>query len=294
MTAQRLFLRRWQVTIGQGQSPNSQTTTQDALTSGNAQEGSAAVDIKFKIKRTLRSDAATCELDVFNLTADHRNQIKTARRPVVQVAAGYKDTGVTVLFNGIGGHVRTIRDNTDWITRIRAADGFVALRTSRVSQSFGANSALSDVVNALANAMGVGTGNASTALQNVTLDQLGSSFVHGTVLHGNAAQELDVLMRSCNLEWSIQERALQILQRGGHLQRQAVSLSPDTGLVGVPEVGNHNTVKCNALLQPDSSLAAVSITDIVSGSYRIETAEYNGDTLADEDWRVELELRAAS
>ena len=294
-TGDRLFLRRWSITIGSGQSRGSSssgsTNNQSALTSGNV-DGSAAVDIKFKIKRTLQAKPHTLELDVFNLTEDHRNTIKSATRPIVQVSAGYKDTGVSMLFNGIGGHARVFRDGPDVITRLRAGDGVVAYRTARVNQSFAANANLNDVITALASAMGVGLGNVSTALQNVTLDQLGSTFVHGTVLRGLASAEMNALLRSANMDWSIQEGVLQVLPRLAALQRQAITLSSDTGLLDVPEVGNHGTLTLKALIQPGlvpGQIVSVS-SDQIDGNYRIEDAEWSGDTIGN-DWHVELTCR---
>lgn len=251
--------------------------------------------MKFTIKRSLRSKPATCEIDIFNMSGDNRKTIQTARRPVVQVAAGYKDAGVSTIFNGIGSKVTVFRDKTDSVTRVRAGDGHIAYRTARTNRSFAANAELTDVINALANDIGVGTGNVSTATSGVTLDQLGSTYAHGTVLHGNACRAMTHLLRSCGLEWSIQDGILQILQRGGHLQQQAVTLSSDTGLLDVPEIGNHNVVTCKALIQPDlvpGRLVSLQ-SNTVNGTYRIEDVEFTGDSIG-EEWTEELTLRTVS
>ena len=49
-----------------------------------------------------------------------------------------------------------------------------------------------------------------------------------------AAEQLTELCRSAGLEWSVQSGVLQLLPRGRALQRSAVVLSSDTGLVGSP------------------------------------------------------------
>lgn len=86
-----------------------------------------------------------------------------------------------------------------------------------------------------------------------------------------------------------------ILPVGGALQRTALLLSPETGLLDSPEIGDHGHVKAKALLIPDlvPGRLVVLESELARGTYRIEKAEYTGDT-AGEDWDVELDLKLRS
>lgn len=271
----RLFGRKWRVTVGTLQSED--------------------LDITFKIKRALTpGKPSTCELSVFNLSKDHRNEIRDATRPAVRVEAGYKD-GMSLLFQGNERQTVSKRDGGDWETKITAGDGEASIRLARSVRAFGPDTRLEDVVKYCADQMDLGAGNTSEALEGAALDKLTAVFPRGTVLRGRAAQELTALLASANLEWSVQEGVLQVLPRGGSLNREAILLRSDSGLLESPEVGKHGIVKAKALLIPDlvpGRLVKLE-SDAVNGTYRIETAEYSGQTKGD-DWGVEMELRDAS
>lgn len=270
----KLFGRKWRVTVGSLQSED--------------------LDIRFKIRRTLQRNAGTCELDVYNLTESHRNEIRDAANPIVRVEAGYKD-GMSMLFQGNERKTMLPRDGADWIAKITAGDGVNAIRTARGSRSFGPGTQLREVVSYLADAMGVGVGNTNEAIANASLDQLTAVFPRGTAIHGPAAQELTTILRSAGIEWSIQEGVLQLLPQGGALNREAVLLKPETGLIGVPVVEKAKIVKAQALLIPDlvpGRLARIE-SKTITGTYRIQAAEYAGDTRGD-DWFANLELREVS
>jgi hypothetical protein len=266
-----LFRRRWRVTVGSLRSED--------------------LDIQFEVTRTLRPNPGTCELEVWNLSADHRGEISDASRPLVRLEAGYED-GLSLLFQGDARKITHRREKTDWVTTITAGDGEHAIRHARASRAFGPDTQLRDVVDYIAEQMGVGTGNVSEALQDAALDQLDDVFPRGTVLRGSAADELTQLLRSAGLEWSIQEGVLQVLPRGGALDREAVRLAPATGLVESPQVGKHGVVTAKALLIPD--LVPGRLVQLesatVTGTYKIEKARYAGETRGT-DWYAELETR---
>jgi hypothetical protein len=195
-------------------------------------------------------------------------------------------------FQGNKRRADSIRDKEDWATVIKAGDGEHAMRTARVSRSFGPQTTLQEVVDYIAGQMQIGTGNVAQALADAELDQLGTVFPEGTLVRGAAARELGELLRSANLEWSVQEGVLQILSRGAALNRQAVLLSPDTGLVGVPTKGANHVVTVKALIIPElvpGRLIQLNSSS-AKGVYRIETAKYSGES-ASQEWYVEMACR---
>lgn len=250
----------------------------------------SALACKFKVSRSLYGYAGTCELEVRNLSETHRREILAAprRTTYIEVQAGYRE-GTALIFRGDKRKTIPVRENTDWVMKITAGDGEHALRNARVGRSFAAGSTVQQVVQHIADAMGVGAGNAATALRGATLGGLDGTFPEGTMLHGLAAEELTRLTSSSGLTWSIQDGNLQILPRGGALAREAILLSASTGLIGAPEVVDRRTLTVKALLIPGLVPGQQVVLDssVATGAWRISQAEYSGDTHG-QDWTATL------
>lgn len=248
------------------------------------------VDITFKVTRTLAAHPGTCEITLYNLSEAHRRELRPNAfgrlRAFCQLDAGYEGTR-SMLFRGDTRRIEHKRDGTEWVTVVTAGDGEHAIRNARVVASFARETTFATVVRALAQQMGVGEGN----FASVT-DALGATVRAGTVLHGQAAQELHRICAAAGLEFSVQDGALQILRRGQALDRVGVLLSPETGLLGSPERCGYKRIKLSALLQPDlvpgRKVRVESST--ATGDYRIVQAEYAGDTRG-EDWTADLVCR---
>lgn len=266
----RLFRRVWRVQVGT-------LATED-------------LDVAFKVKRTLAATPGTCELTIYNLNADHRRELRPNAagrlRVFCQVDAGFEGTR-SMLFRGDTRRIEHKRDGTEWVTVITAGDGEHAIRRARVVAAFAPDTTVASVVRALAQTMGVGEGNLASVV-----GRFGASSRAGTVLHGQAAQELTRICTAAGLEWSVQDGALQLLVRGQALQREAVVLSPETGLLGSPERCGWRKIKLSALLQPDlvPGRRVVVQSSTATGEYRIVEAEYAGETRG-EDWNVDLVCR---
>lgn len=272
----RLFGRSWRVQVGE--------------------LDLSGVDVTFKVKRTLAPRPGTLELEVFNVTESHRHELTSATRgqTFVEVQAGYEE-GRSVIFRGDVRKAVAKRDGVDWAVSVTGGDGEHAIRAARVSRSFSAGTPTESVLRVIADAMGVGIGNAVTALRGARLGADDASFAGGTVVRGLASSELTRLCDGAGLAWSVQDGNLMLLPVGGSLRRTAVRLAPDTGLLGSVEVGAHGHAKATALLIPDLVPGQLVQLDAATaqGFYRIESAEYSGDTRGD-DWQVVMELRARS
>lgn len=268
----KVYGRRWRVQVG---------TLDTTL-----------LDVKFKVNRSLYSRAGTCELEIANLSPDHRHELVTARRyhTFVEVQAGYID-GMSLLFRGDLRKAIPSRDGTDWTVKVTAGDGEHAIRTARVSRSFSPGTSVGAVVQHIAETMGVGIGNAREALRGARLGEGESVFPEGTVLYGSAAAELTRLCAAARLTWTVQDGNLQVLPLGGALERTALVLGPDTGMVGAPEIVNRRTVNVKALLIPGlvPGQQVILNSAIVTGTWRITEAEYAGDTEGP-DWNASLVL----
>lgn len=279
-----LFKRAWRVQVGGFESTD--------------------VDIAFKLERTLAARPGHLELTIYNLTEDHRHEILKAprrqhfgsalgeRRPgtLVELSAGYEGER-PVIFRGDLRRARQTREAPEWMVTIEAGDGGFAMRNARVSTAFSADTALADVIEAIAESMGVGAGNARDVASDATLGRVGALFPEGHVAHGQASDALTALCRSAGLEWSIQSGVLQVLRRGRALQRSAIVVSENTGMVGSPERTSRRKAKVKTLLipglQPGSIVELAS--HVINGTFRVGHMNITGDTRGG-DWYAELDL----
>jgi hypothetical protein len=272
----RFFDRRFRVRVG------------ELLVEGRPGE---ALDVAFEVERSLRPTPGKITCKIFNLTPEHRARAQGQRRSLMQLEAGYRE-GMALIFRGDVLRVTSTRDDKDWVTEVTGGDGHFAIRSARAARSFGPDTTVESVVRAIAEAMGVGIGNVPEALRGAALDRVGQLFPRGTVVHGYAADELTGLLRSAGLQWSVQDGVLSVVPRGGALQRQAIRLAPETGLVGSPEKGKNGVVTATSLLNPEMVPGRLVRLEsaAVTGVYAIRKCKWTGET-AGQPWYVEAEMR---
>lgn len=262
----KLFRRAWRVSVGT--------------------QGFDDFDCEFKVVRTLSSKPNTCELKLYNLAESSRSAIVAGE--LVRVEAGYT-TGMTLLFAGDVKRAKTKVEGADRVTTIEAGDGENSIQRARVLRSFGPGATIDTVVAAIAEAAGVGVGNAREALREAGLGRVSGTFPQGTIVDGAFADELTRVCASAGYEWSIQDGVLQLLRRGSALDRVAVVLSSDTGLLEADR-SKTGTLEAKALLIPD--LVPGRKVDVrspnVRGVFRVTKAEYSGATRGD-DWTAAIE-----
>lgn len=255
--------------------------------------------IAFEIERTLGARPGKANVRLWNLTRSHQTELEQAADGQLVVEAGYESArGLETIFSGRvqrgrgngGRRTGTEREGQDAVTAVEGTDGGIEMRERRVSQSFGPGVAVSTVARACADALGVGVGNLEAALARLDSPTLPG----GTVLTGQAARELTRLLASWDLRWTVQSGALQVLPRGGSLATQAVRLTPETGLVGSPEIGSRGRCRVVALLTPDlwPGRGVLLESARARGRFVCRSVTYSGDTHGN-DWHATAELRAA-
>lgn len=290
-----LFGRAYRLTVG---------TT---LIEGGAPRGGArfGFDCKFTVKRSLKPEPNTLEIDVYNLGLDTIAALSVPKQ-AIQLDAGYTG-GMCTLFIGYARSVATVRSGADSETKVTGGDGEQALRKARVNVSMPATpTAPKDIAEAITKTMssvtaGIGKGNADRVVEklgaglNAGLAKLGKV---GVTLVGSAPRQMTALAKSTGLEWSVQADKLQVLERGKALADQAIVLNPSTGLIGIPTVetkGNTaGRVKARALMVPDLFPGRVVViqSEAVTGQFRVEATTHSGQFSAGgQDWYVDLEGR---
>lgn len=261
---------------------------------------SSPLRIAFEIERKLSGGPGKATVRLWNLTRSDQTTIEQATDGQLVIEAGYaRGRGLELLFAGRVSRgrgsdqpsQRTEREGrADIVTSAEGTDGGLELRERRVSASWGPGVSVLTVARACATSLGVGPGNLEAALASLDSPTLPG----GTVLTGTASRELTRLLASWGLRWSVQLGVLQVLPIGGAVTAQAVRLTPETGLVGDPEVGTRGRCRVTALLTPDIAPGRPVLleTPRVRGRYVCRSVTYSGDTHG-ADWYAHADLRAS-
>lgn len=271
------------------------------------------LDVAFRVTKTLKKEPNTCELTIYNLNKEHRDQLAQIEAPVVKIKASYKGRGSAgtaalaavdsllgnsnsteagLIFLGDVRDVSSRFDPPDWVTTLESGDGEKKKRGSRINKSFAKGTSLKTVMGEAAKALGVGLGNIDKKALSAKLLGAGGEFLNGVTLSGPASKELDRVIKSAGLEWSVQDGVLQILEPGKPLEDISVVLSSSTGLIGSPTIGNDGVVRMTALINsdivPGRQLELDSAT--IKARCRAERCEYTG-TNYDMDFYVNIEAK---
>lgn len=250
------------------------------------------LDVTFKIEKTSRQEPNKASIGVYNLPESDRHDLEESRSIRVRLDAGYVDR-ISTIFLGTLRRAQTQIDQPDALTVIEGEDGGRSYIDARISRSYPPGTNVDRVLRDCAEALGVGLGNATSALSGATLGAAWGVFEEGTTLHGPVRRELTRLLRSAGFRWSVQDGNLRIVRRGQALQSSAVVLSPQTGLIGYPSKDPQGVVSARCLMIPDVyPNRIVRFRDVrPAGDYRVIKTTYIGNTFG-KDWYVDLEARA--
>lgn len=194
-------------------------------------DGSPGFRIKFTVERPTGSipQGNIAQIEIYNVGELSRNYLSDTKN-VVELKAGYGDNAA-VIFRGNISFARTQKIGPDYVTTINACDGLAALQGSNIDKSFGAGVSLNSLINTLVGSM-KGTGITPGTIQGVP----NQVYNQGIVLSGNAVRQLKEVCEKHNLQFSIQDEKVTILPYGSNNGVPAIVLSPDTGLIGIPEI----------------------------------------------------------
>jgi hypothetical protein len=256
-----------------------------------------SLDFAFRIEKSLKPEPNTCELDIFNLTPEHCAELaelapKTGKQAKVgipcKLEAGYEDA-TSLLWLGDLRTVQTTIEGPDRRTHLESGDGEKAWQNARLHVSYGAKTAIATVVRSLVRELGLAPGNVNKIVNQLKI--AGSAmFPSGITISGPASKALLDVARSADMELSVQDGAIQLLDRGKALAGQALKLNDETGLLDSPSVDNEGTLSARTLLIKDVRPGTLIELDaeFVKGNFRVERCVYSGDT-AGQDWGIEIE-----
>lgn len=187
----------------------------------------AGLRFSFSIQKGSTKTPNQCTVKVWNAAPDTRAFIEVIGNVLILKTGYSEDIGATTIFTGNVTRTLTVREWPDWITELELQDGFVEFRDAKVSLSFGKGATVLQVVTAISKKFGL-------PVRPLPADVAKKQYPAGFAFVGRVRDAMDKACENGGLEWSIQNREIQIIKKGGVFKQRAYLLSPDTGLVGSP------------------------------------------------------------
>ncbi len=204
-----------------------------------------------------------------------------------KIEAGYNGDN-SLLWLGDLRTAHSTRTGTEWTTTLESGDGEKAWQNARVHVSYGPMTPVDTALRAIVKTLKLGEGNIQKVASGVRI--AGKMFTQGNVFSGPTSRILTDFCRSADLEWSIQDGAIQILDRGKALDAAAIKVDEDHGMLDSPSVDIDGVVKVKMLMVPDIRPGRIIVIDSkqVRGGHKIEKISWKGDSAGNE-WGIEIE-----
>lgn len=254
----------------------------------------------FKITKDLTATPNKLDLQIWNLSEASRANIQTASADV-KFIAGYRGAEET-LFSGQATIINHTKNGPDWITHLESGDGVFAGRLNRINENFAPGTPLTEAFKKVAASTGLAIGNTFDEIKKGNVRNALTQWSKGAIISGVALEEAHKLAKTLGYEMSVQDGALQVIEKGKTVGVDVVLLNAATGLVGSPEIGEKNAanaakarhvIKARSLIQqrlvPGRQVNLDSLR--IKGFFRIEKVTFVGDT-HDTPWYADLEMTA--
>ena len=242
------------------------------------------LDIAFEIEKDETPEPNPCHIEIFNLSADNRATLSKYKHVPVLLKAGYKNS-VEVIFQGDMIRCSHLKEGSNWKTVLASGDGALAIQTKRINKTFSKGTPLKTVIEDLAKQMGLPS---NSPLNH--LEELNQTLNRCFVVSGNPMAEVTRLLSSRSIKASVQNQTLQIRRAKEPLQKEAISLSTDSGLIASPEMGAHGKMTVRSVLMAESLPGRKIHVD--SGSFKglatIKVVRFSGANFGDA-WESEME-----
>lgn len=249
--------------------------------------------LAFSVKKTTKSSANTMTVHVYNAAPTTRALLETTDNRVI-LTAGYQGNTRQVAVGNIT-RAATSYQPPSRITSVTCGDGVKSLASARVSLSYDGAVTASQIVSDIASSLDV-------EMKETTAD-LSGKFSSGWAFVGPARDAMSAIAGKFGLDWSIQNEEMQITAARGVNTSDAILITSDTGLIGIPEPldadrdnlptdTEGNGLKVRTLMNPlyePGGLVVLTSRDYDSAQFRIRTVEHSGDTYG-AAWQSTLEI----
>lgn len=267
--------------------------------------GPVTPHISFTTEKTLERRSNQATISLLNMNADFRNFCEAEMELFAQIETGYAepDHGLEVLFTGDIIGVTNSYLATEWVTTLQCGDATRRLRDTRMSFTYRSAVTRNDLIYEITRNMELSVGYISPALPEHV-------YRLGYTGHGYARHIMSSIIPD-GFMWSVQDGQLVVVQDTEGVGTPSVLLTPETGLIGVPERSvverrrrqggqsrprrkKKNGIKfscwLNPILRPGTKVVVIEekISDI-RNTYVLTSVRSQGSVLADSPWAMECE-----
>lgn len=238
--------------------------------------------IQFSIEKSKSGTPNSGTISVFNLNPDNRSKLQEAESLGLSLSAGYTNSIKTIYVCEVS-NLDIKKQGPDIMSTFTCGDGLSFL-SATANKSYAPETGVRDIIRdlfRLAQLSGVDI--VIENLDKITNFKLGQGFVAS----GFIFDSIDILLNDEDLEMSIQDGKVQIIEAGREIKIEKVVLNKDTGLVGKPEALENGGVKFSSLLNGEifpGRLVEIE-SESVNGLFIAEKTPYVGDTRG-EDWHI--------
>lgn len=257
-------------------------------------DGTSGFRIKGKVtlvQPTVQFNTNQVNFSIYNLGPNSRAILQSKVGTRVALFAGYGKSIKQIALADILWS-RTHKEGTDYITEVIAGDAHFGLTNGTINTSFSGSVTYQQVINALLSAL-----EEQQIFSGVINGIPGGGYNNGIVLNGSPLVILSDVCRKLGLSMNVVGSMVNILPIGQDVGAPLIELSPDTGLIGIPEVAPpgiigvqdptknlevspSNDISFKCLLRPEISLSQkVRITSkFVTGEYIIGRVVHDFDS----------------
>lgn len=220
----------------------------------------------FEVKRGDIETPNSCDVRVYNLSQTTANQLRATKGSVpeftqLQLAVSYGNQPLAQIFWGGITQVRLGReDQRNSYVDITAADGDEPYNFAPTAFTLAAGAQpltpIQKILAFMGNYVSDNPQTADSAGQPIGLGYVPNSIkgntnrtIRGRTYYGGCKYELRALAEHNDCRWSIQDGQVTFIPKTAYIPEAPAVISPDTGLIGVPEQ-TQNGLKLRVLLNP--------------------------------------------
>ncbi|OAJ35359.1 phage protein [Piscirickettsia salmonis] len=277
------FNRKWSLKIGEA---------------GKTEIEITELNIKFDITKTDESsDQNKASITVYNLSDSNVSKLKKGLALILSVA--YDDQPLVTLFTGQVSGFDTHREQASRATLIQCSDGYMPLKETFSFSTFPSGTNALQVAQSLIKDLSAdGTISKSEITDQDTLTR--HIFSNGYYVAGLTRDALQTLLGSLFMKFSIQDGVIYISSAlRTNTQKQALLLTPDTGLIDSPRVTAFNPNGLEREDIPNNGLQITSLvnprivphsivkveTQYINSFYRVSKVNHRGEALG-KNWKT--------
>lgn len=256
-----------------------------------------SVRMSFKCEKSINATKNSAVLSVYNLAKPTRAKIDKEDTKIT-IKAGYtQDAGEEILFIGDVVYTNHKFVAPDIISEIQLKDGGNALRDKRLSESFKPGTTTQQIVDKLTKGLGL-------PIKEISAD-LSDAYANGFTVSGQISDSLNTILKKVDVEWSVIDGEIQILNKDSANSETVIVLNPGSGLINMPSFvvddknklsnaqDKNKKLNIETLLIPKLNPARKIKLEsrVAEGIYKIDSVTHEGDTHG-EKWQSTIEVTA--